>query len=192
MEKNTFLEGQWHEAAFVQPLREQRLFAEFSHFLFHFVECKRFVENRNELDAYSSLIRSLHHWAAMEIIEQDLEPETALWLQMRKINPGIYKLYEELTESKETVILRIQLLMLACEFTIMSKIQRGSKFLLDLICSRNNPWSMSELAQHSLLEDVKAELPLVVQKLVKKSLLKEVLEVVEDLTIVDMRYKAVI
>jgi hypothetical protein len=79
-----------------------------------------------------------------------------------------------LTTSKETVAQRVELILLACDFSVMSKMEKCSQVLLRLLESRSEPWSYEELAQHADMAQSKPELGLLLNKLVKKLLIREV------------------
>ncbi|MFD2615681.1 hypothetical protein [Paenibacillus gansuensis] len=180
MDRDIFLESAGQGPEWLKPLREQELFVEFTMFLYHYMQSKKFLNEGFILDSYSSSIKALHHWAATEIIEHGEWPDKAVWQRVRKINPGIHKLYEELTESQETVELRIQLIVLACEFAVSSKLKVCCGLLLELLESREEPWSMEKFAEHPMLSGLTEELPAVLQKLVSKSLIREVAVVTDE------------
>lgn len=106
---------------FPADLREHKLLVEFSLFLRKYLQSKEYILDEHLLDAYNNILEALHHWARIVIIEDGYHPEITVWRQIRAINPGVYKLYEELTMSKETLKQRVQLVLLACEFSVMSK-----------------------------------------------------------------------
>lgn len=161
-------------AHFENPLREQRMLAEFALFLRTYIQSKRFMQLGHVLDAYYWIMEALHHWAGIALIEQGVHPEVTVWNQVRDLNVGVYKLYEELTISQETVEQRVQLVLLACEFSVMSKMKDCCSLLLRIISSRPDPWSILELIEHPELCHVRSELPLLMQKLVRRSLVQEV------------------
>ncbi|ANE48621.1 hypothetical protein SY83_00815 [Paenibacillus swuensis] len=175
-----------------QLKREQDLFTAFARFMYNYLQSKKELQEGHLLDAYSSSIKALHHWATTEVMEQGGVPERTVWKQVRKINPGIYKLYEELTESTETLELRVQLITLACEFSVTSKLKQRCGYLLDLMNTSEHPWSLEELASHPQLSDVKNELPYLLPKLVHKSLVREVSILTEsDWMNLELSYKTV-
>lgn len=157
---------------FSQSLRARKLMKEFSRFLTCFLQSKEYVKEDHLLDAYNMILEALHHWARIVIIETGLHPEVMVWKQVRMVNPGIYKLYEELTQSSETLRQRIELVQLACDFTVMSKIEQCSSLLLETISSRQEPWTIEDL--YVSLDDPSIHLPLLLSKLVRKSLVREV------------------
>lgn len=159
---------------FKQPLRDQEMFLEFSRFLYLYLEAKRYMGEGHIMDAYHSVIQSLHHWARIELIERGIRPQANVWEQVRGLNTAVHKLYEELTVSQETLKQRVELVLLGCEFSVISKMAECSVLLIRVMSSRTKPWSIEDLIQHPELDIMGAELPLVLRKLVYRSIIKEV------------------
>lgn len=171
------------------PMREQKLFAEFASFFRCYSHCKQFLHDGHTIDAYSNILEALHHWARIAIIETGTQPEETVWKQVKSINSGVYKLFEEMTTSVETIEQRIQLVLLACEFSIMSKMEECCTLLFRILDSRAEPWSVMELKQHPELSETHVELALILQKLVKKSLIREVaVASTNDLSRLELKY----
>ncbi|MGG2198396.1 MULTISPECIES: nucleotidyltransferase-like protein [Paenibacillus] len=193
LDRETYLESLRHRMLeFPAELREHKLLIEFSKFLRSYTQSKDYLAEEHLLDAYNIILEALHHWARIVIVEAGYHPEVTVWSQVRMINPGVYKLYEELTLSKETLKQRVELVLLACEFSVMSKMQRCCKPLLNLLASREEAWSVQELQQSPGLSDVRNELPLLLNKLVKKSLAKEVVVTADpELKLLELRYRDV-
>ena len=178
---------------FPEELRKEKLAAEFSAFLRKFLHAKQDLQDGNILDANSNVLAALHHWAHISLIEDGVHPELTVWAQMKKYNPGIYKLYEELTTSMESLEKRVQLVLLACEFHVISKMKSCCRLLLDLIKSREEPWSMSELMARPELKSLRLDLSLLLRKLVTRGLIREVavLPVSGDPDALELQYAAV-
>lgn len=158
---------------FGQPLRDRKMLYEFSRFLSIYVEAKRYMQAGYVIDAYQCVLDSLKHWARIELIEREVLPDKAVWEQVKELNTAIFKLYEELTQSTETIRQRVELVLLACEFSVMSKMAECSALLLQILRSRPKPWSIEELIHHPELIMIRNELPIVMRKLVNRSLAKE-------------------
>ncbi|MFD0693994.1 nucleotidyltransferase-like protein [Paenibacillus sp. GCM10027628] len=190
LDHNTYLEGLRHRMLeFPVDLREHKLLVEFSLFLRKYSQSKEYILDEHLLDAYNNVLEALHHWARIVIIEDGYHPEITVWRQIRAINPGVYKLYEELTTSKETLKQRVQLVLLACEFSVMSKMERCCEALIRILADNDHPLSTDELQRHPLLEEVKVDLPLLLNKLVKKGLIKEIaVPVDEEFTELELQY----
>ncbi|TBL80535.1 nucleotidyltransferase-like protein [Paenibacillus thalictri] len=174
LDRDTYLEGLRHRMLEFPPdLRAKRLLIEFSGFLRCYLQSKEFVLEEQMLDAYNNIMEALHHWARIVIIEEGAHPEVTVWKQVKTINPGVYKLYEELTFSSETLKQRIELVLLASDFSVMSRLESCCGLLLDILKSRPEAWSMNELQLLADLREVSAELSLLMNKLVQKSVVKE-------------------
>ncbi|MFB6365053.1 nucleotidyltransferase-like protein [Paenibacillus elgii] len=193
LDRDMYLETLRHKVLEFPPLlREHKLLIEFSKFLRCYSQSKEYILDEHLLDAYNNILEALHHWARIVIIESGNHPEVTVWRQVKTINPGVYKLYEELTLSKETLKQRVQLVLLASEFSVMSKMERCCRPLIELLASREEAWSLRELQQRPELEDIKADLPLLLNKLVKKTLAKEIVFTHDpELSVLEMRYKDV-
>jgi len=176
---------------FDQELRERKLLKEFARFVKTYQQSKEYLNQNYLLDAYTNILSALHHWARIAVIESGAHPEVIVWQQVHQINPGVYKLYEELTHSDETLEQRIQLLVLACEFAIVSKMKDCCALLLRILGSRSQPWSVAELQEHPQIKHLGIDLSPVLKKLVAKSLAKEV-AVAHDsqLSMIELQYGA--
>lgn len=168
--------------AFPVAMRNQKLFIEFSLFLKTYMQAKKYVKDGHILDAYSCILESLIHWARIAIVEAGFHPEITVWQQLKKINPGIYKLFEELTENGETMEQRVQLVLLACEFHVLSKMETCCRLLLDVLGSREEPFAPNELLVHPDIQQVHVHinLALVLKKLVSRGLVREQFKLMDD------------
>lgn len=164
----------WTIMQFAQPLRERVLFMEFSRFLHMYVKAKRYIGAGCVMDAYNCVLISLYHWARIEVSEGGRFPEPAVWEQLKSQNTSVYKLYEELTISTETLEQRVELVLLACEFAIMSKMADCTAYLLSILSGRQEAWGVEELLELPGLSHLEAELPLVLRKLSSRSLIREI------------------
>ncbi|GIP41127.1 hypothetical protein J31TS4_44070 [Paenibacillus sp. J31TS4] len=151
--------------------KEQALLLEFSKFLRKYLLAKECFLHEQLLDAYSSIESALHHWARIVILEQGELPEVTLWEQAKRVNPGVYKMYEELMFSSETIEQRIQLILLACEFAVMSKMELCCEPLLRLLRSRQQGWTIEELQSQPALGGLPIDWGQLLGKMVQKSLI---------------------
>lgn len=175
---------------FPNEMREQKRFAEFSGFLRTYLQAKQDLEDDNVLDAHSNVLAALHHWARIVLIEEGHHPELTVWRQIRCVHPGVYKLYEELTVSPESLDQRVKLVMLACEFTVMNKMKGCCSLLFDVMEGREEPWSIVELQNEPSIEMLHVDLSLIVHKLVKRSYIREVavMPSIGDTEALELRY----
>lgn len=171
-----------------EELRLQKLQMEFSQFVRSYQTGKQYMQDGHLLDAFSSVLESLGHWARIVIIEEGLHPEVLVWAQVRRINPGVYKLYEELLSNEETLEQRVKLVLLACEFSVMSKMESCCSILLNVIKSREAPWSLKELAEDTELKALDLELPMLITKMSRKQLIREVAVSEDDSLCLELRY----
>lgn len=175
---------------FPESMRERKRFSEFNGFLRTYLQAKQDLADGNLLDAYSHILQALTHWAHIVLIEDGRHPELTVWKQLKPVHPGIYKLYEELTASPETLEQRVQLVMLACEFSVMSTMKSSCDLLVRVMNSRDEPWSVGELQAHPQLAELHIDLSLVIQKLVKRAYVREVavLQEPKDNGAIELRY----
>jgi hypothetical protein len=156
-----------------QATRERKLLAEFSRFVETCVQAKQDMKEGRVPDAFSHIVASLHHWAQIVLVEEGLHPGRRMWEEIRRVNPGIYKLFEELTTSTESPDKRVQLLLLACEFAMLTKMKTSCALLLRILASRRAPWTVRELERHPDLQGLGLNLALVLQSLVKRGYIRE-------------------
>ncbi len=190
-----YLEGVRHRLLeFPTEMRQQKLFIEFTLFLRNYLQAKQYNKENHLLDAYTSILEALLHWARISIIETGTHPEMTVWRQLRKINPGIHKLYEELTLSGETLEQRVQLVILACEFNVTSRMADCCSILIKVIESRAESYSPSELMKHPDLNQLNVDMALVLKKLVLRGLIRETVVLVNDslkLDALEVRYSSI-
>lgn len=174
---------------FPAELNEKKRLIEFSRFTRYCQRAKIDIQENRLLDAYENVLKSLHHWARLAIIEQGIYPRLHLWAQVRHINLGIYKLYEELTESPESLLKRVQLVMLACDFCISSKLLESSRCLLRLLDNGEGVLGLDEIEEKLGLSGIPVNLSLLINQLVKKELIREVVVPVDEcLSMMTLKY----
>jgi hypothetical protein len=174
--------------AFPAALRERRLLIEFSAFLRTYLQSKEYLNQGHFMDAFSNILEALHHWARIAIIEQGIHPEVTVWQQLRTINVGVFKLYEELILSPEPIEKRIQLLILASEFFAATKLDICCTIIFRILRSRTEPWAVHELAVHPDVRDLPIDINMILHKLTQKMLVREVVWSSEGLSFEQTRY----
>jgi len=157
-----------------ESLQKKFICREYSRLLRFCHEAKERLQRGVALDAYHSLIQSLHSWARLIVYEAGEHPQTALWSQVKQMDASVYKLYEELSYNAEALEKRIELLLLAMEFWITSRMKDSVRFLIEVMEKKNGPWSLQELMNHPLIQEAEIEIPLIVDKMVQRSLIQEV------------------
>ena len=102
------------------------------------------------------MVHSLHYLARLSIIEKGFHPEVTVWNQVRRIEPEIYKLYQELIESGEPTDKRVHLMILAVEHAISkrSRVQRST--FNHLMKESEEPWSFGDLKVHPGLRNIRS------------------------------------
>ena len=140
---------------------------QFSKLVRRYLEGKEFFERGEYLDAYNHVVDSLHHLGRLSVIDSGLYPEVTVWSQVKKIEPAVYKLYEELVMSSETLEKRLELLFLASEFLINSRTHDGAHHILDVMLTRPS-WTIQELHDHEELSYYSTDLEVFVEYLIDK------------------------
>lgn len=153
--------------------RKIKMGLEFAKLIRRYVDGKAFFENEQYLDAYNHIVHSLHHLARLAVIENGFHPEVTVWHQVKQIEPEIYKLYEELIYSEETLEQRLELLFLATEFLIYSRTQIGSAHILEVMAQKET-WSFNDIMEHSELALYAVDLGVLLEYLIEKHIVEVV------------------
>lgn len=168
--------------------RKIKMGLEMSRLVRAYMEGKRFYEQGNYLDAYNHVVNSLHHLARLAVIEEGLFPEVKVWHQVKRIDPAIYKLYEELVMSEEPLKQRLELLFLASEFFIYNRTKAGSQHLLDIMATREE-WEIQDLHEHEEVSLYSVELEVFIEFLIKRGLIEVVEETSKNYFIAHRMYR---
>ncbi|MCM3413615.1 nucleotidyltransferase-like protein [Metabacillus sp. YM-086] len=147
--------------------RKMKIGIEFAKLVRRYLEGKEFFESMQLLDTYNHVVHALHHLARLEVIDRGYYPEVTVWNQVKQIEPQIYKLYKELVESEESLEKRLELLFLASDFLIHSKIEIGAAHILTVM-SEKDSWYFDELYQHPELKYYSVDLSVLLEFLVEK------------------------
>ncbi|MGM9943379.1 MAG: nucleotidyltransferase-like protein [Lysinibacillus sp.] len=140
---------------------------QFSKLIRRYLEGKEFFERGDYLDAYNHVVDSLHHLGRLSVIDSGLYPEVTVWAQVKKIEPAVYKLYEELVMSNETLEKRLELLFLASEFLINARTHDGAQHIVETMLSRPI-WTIQELHEHEELSYYSTDLEVFIEYLIEK------------------------
>jgi hypothetical protein len=154
-------------------LRSKKLCIEFSRLIRCYIEGKELLRSGDYLDSFNQILQALHHWARLSIIASGFRPEIMLWKQVKKIDPEIHKLYEELLKGSEPLEKRLELLLLASEFSLTSKTELGAGHLIDIMKSKKDPWSVKELSEEPEVKEYTLDLGILLEHLVKKNIVQE-------------------
>lgn len=147
--------------------RKVKMGLELSKLVRAYMEGKTFFEQGNYMDAYYHVVNSLHSLARLAVIEKGLYPEVTVWSQVKKIDPSIYKLYEELIMSEEPLPKRLELLFLASEFFLHNRTADGAQHILEVM-SLKEKWEIQELHEHEELRLYSTELEVYIEFLIEK------------------------
>lgn len=154
--------------------RQMKMGLELSKLVRGYMEGKTYYDQENYLDAYHHVVKSLHHLARLAVIETGLLPEVTVWSQVKKIDPSIYKLYEELILSDEPLKKRLELLFLASEFFIHNRTADGASHILEVMKTKE-VWTIQELHQHEEVRMYSIDLEVFIEFLVDKGFINVVL-----------------
>ncbi len=157
--------------------RKLKMGLEFAKLIRRYIDGKTFFDNGHYLDTYNHIVHSLHHLARLSIIENGLHPEVTVWQQVKQIEPEIIKLYEELVLSSEPLDKRLELLFLASEFLIHSKMKSGISHLINVLAEKEY-WSIQEIIDHEELKLYSVDLEVLLEYLIDK----RIIEVIEKKT----------
>ncbi len=143
----------------------------------------------DNLDAYSRLLRSLHYLGRIAIIERGYYPEVMVWSQVKRIDPEVYKLYEELIRSTEETEKRVALMLIAIEFSINSRLDSCAEHLMELLSTREEPWGFGEIKTLPEVEPYTYNLVSLIEYLVGKDKISVVLEKTKGNQIYHRKYQ---
>ncbi len=147
--------------------REIKMGLELSKLVRGYMEGKTYFEQENNMDAYHHVVKSLHHLARLAVIESGLFPEVTVWSQVKKIDPSIYKLYEELILSDEPLKKRLELLFLASEFFLHNRTADGARHIISVM-EEKDVWTIQELHEHDEMQIYSIDLEVFIEFLVDK------------------------
>ncbi len=161
---------------------------QFSKLIRRYIEGKEFFNRGNYFDSYHHVVDSLHHLARLAVIENGLYPEVTVWSQVKKLEPSIYKLYEELVMSTESLEKRLELLFLAIEFLINSRTPDGARHILETMLTKDI-WTTQELHNHNELKYYSKDLEVFVEYLIDKGYIMAISELSKSGLIYHRHYK---
>ncbi|MBB6455132.1 hypothetical protein HNQ94_003627 [Salirhabdus euzebyi] len=173
---------------FPEEKRELRKIIEFAKLIRSYRECRDLYDTKQYMDAFSQMVRSLHYLARLSVIEKGLHPEVTVWKQVKQIEPEVYKLYEELTQSNESTEKRVELMLLANEFAINSRAKHCSKYLLDVMKTKPT-WSIGDLKIHPAVKPYVLDLSALLEYLVERNIITVVNEETKGKNIFHRKYK---
>lgn len=173
---------------FPEEERQMRIGLEFSKLVRRFADGKSFYYEGHYLDSFNQIVHALHHLARLVIIEQGYHPEVTVWQQVRQIEPEIHKLYSELVTGSEPIEKRLELLLLANEFEMTTKMRLGSAHLISIMEEHEEAWNVEDLKERVAVHDYSLDLSMLLEYLVKKGMIDIKLEKTRGKTISHRKY----
>lgn len=155
--------------------RKLRIGLEFSKLIRRYTDGKKLYEQKHYFDAYNDVIHSLHHLARLSLIEKGFHPEVTVWNQVKNLEPEIYKMYNELINSNETIDKRLELLFLASEFYLHMRTDLGSSHIIEVL-NKRSMWSIQEIIEEEELKLYSVDIFVLLEYLVDKGYLHIILE----------------
>ncbi|KQL44823.1 hypothetical protein AN963_26125 [Brevibacillus choshinensis] len=155
-------------------LQKKLICREYSHLVLFFHEAKEWLQQGLTLDAYHAFVQALHAWARLIAYEMGEHPQAALWVQVKRLDSSVYRLYEELSMNAETLEKRIELLVLAIEFAVTSRMKESVRYLMELMETKVGPWRLQELMNHPAVQAADIQIPSLIDKMVQRSFIQEV------------------
>lgn len=168
--------------------RKIKMGLEFAKLIRRYYDGKTFFENAHYLDAYNHIVHSLHHLGRLSLIENGFHPELTVWDQVKKIEPEIFKLYEELVKSDESLEKRLGLLFLASEFLINNRASIGAAHLLEVM-ENKELWSIDEITSNQEAEYYGVDLSIMLEYLIDKDFIQVVEMQVDSHGLCERLYK---
>lgn len=153
--------------------RKMKMGLEFAKLIRRYMDGKAFFENNQYLDAFNHIIHSLHHLGRLSLIEKGFHPEITVWKQVKQIEPEVYKLYNELINSEEELEKRLELLFLASDFLIHSRIESGISHLIGILTTKQY-WTFNEIITHPELCLYSVDLEVLLEYLIEKHFIEAV------------------
>lgn len=146
-------------------MKQHRLFEVFSAFVDAYMKARRSLHDGYELDSFHHISNALTQWALLSVIESDEYTGELVWHQVKEANPGVHKLYEELIGSDETIVQRVELVLLACEFSITTNLHTRLAPLIRVLRESDKGFTIEELQKHPDLRTVSDYMPMLMEKL---------------------------
>lgn len=156
--------------------RKQRIGVEFAKVIMRLTNGKDLYVEKQYLDSFNHLVHALHHLARLSVIDHGFHPEVTVWNQVKKIEPEIFKLYQELVESNEPIAKRIELILLASEVAVSTRARIGSSHLIEIMKTKSEPWTFAELKNHKEIKDYSLDLAILLDYLASKGIINVELE----------------
>ena len=145
---------------------------EFARLIRRYTEGKELFASRQYMDAYNFILHALHHLARLSVIEHGFHPEITVWNQVKHIEPEIFKLYTELLSGEDPLDKRLELLLLANDFSLSSKSKNATVHIRKVMNERSNAWTYQELMEEEQLKEYGIDLGALLEYMIEKGLVE--------------------
>lgn len=176
---------------FPNETRKLRLAIEFSQITRSYSEAKKLYETEDYLDAYSAVVQSLHFLGRISVIEKGYFPEVVVWKQVKRIDPEVYKLYEELIRNTEELKKRVELMLLAIDFALNERTDVCAQHLIEIMSERTEPWKFAELKIDERIAPYMYDLVSMMEYLTDKNRIEVIKEATDHESILARTYTVV-
>ncbi|WP_273852934.1 nucleotidyltransferase-like protein [Guptibacillus spartinae] len=152
--------------------RSRKIGVEFARLIRRYTEGKELFASRQYMDAYNFILHALHHLARLSVIEHGFHPEITVWNQVKHIEPEIFKLYTELLSGEDPLDKRLELLLLANDFSLSSKSKNATVHIRKVMNERNTAWTYQELMEEEQLKEYGIDLGALLEYMIEKGLVE--------------------
>jgi len=160
-----------------------KMMADFSILLKKYYMSQYYYKAHQLLDAYHQLLDSVIYWARMVIYDNGQVPKDNVLDQVYNIDIGIYKLYEELTTTREPLIKQIELMQLVYLHQVLSKTRYYVDPLLRIFEKADKPLAFSDIKKRLRFSNASIELHILLDEMVKKNYIRRILKRVNGIVV---------
>ncbi|WP_270182609.1 nucleotidyltransferase-like protein [Alkalihalobacillus sp. CinArs1] len=174
------------------PLEERtrKIGVEFAKLIRRYMDGKELFASKQYMDAYNFILHALHHLARLSVIEHGFHPEITVWNQVKHIEPEIFKLYTELLTGEDPLDKRLELLLLANDFSLSSKSFNATLHIRKVMNERDGVWTYQELLENDQLKEYGIDLGALLEYMVEKELIEVLLSETKGNGIYSRQYRA--
>ncbi|MGA9290379.1 MAG: nucleotidyltransferase-like protein [Anaerobacillus sp.] len=152
--------------------RTRRMGVEFARLIRRYTDGKDLFASKQYMDAYNFILHALHHLARLSVIEHGFHPEITVWNQVKHIEPEIFKLYNELLSGEDPLDKRLELLLLANDFSLSSKSRNATVHIRTVMNEREAAWTYQELMEEEQLKEYGIDLGALLEYMIEKELIE--------------------
>ncbi|WP_226659699.1 nucleotidyltransferase-like protein [Guptibacillus hwajinpoensis] len=152
--------------------RTRKIGVEFARLIRRYTEGKELFASRQYMDAYNFILHALHHLARLSVIEHGFHPEITVWNQVKHIEPEIFKLYTELLSGEDPLDKRLELLLLANDFSLSSKSKNATVHIRKVMNEHRKAWTYQELMEEEQLKEYGIDLGALLEYMIEKGLVE--------------------